>query len=466
MTSTVKTCVLDTNVLMHDPTALFRFEEHNVCVPLAVLEELDERKNGNGEVARNTRQALRFLNDLMVGVEPGKIEEGVPIAPAVPNGNGTHPTATGRLFFYLKPVPKLPGQLSSGLPDNKILGTALALTRARPERRITLVTKDTSLRIKAAVLGIHAEDYANDRVVDDLAVLYSGTEVLPETFWTQYKIIGSWKEADRTYYRVHGPNVARWYPGQCLCTEEGSSRTFEGTVLKVDGDEALLRSARNFRTERHAVSGVVARNREQNFALNMLLDPEVDFVTLAGTAGSGKTLMALAAALSQVERNQYKGIIVSRENIPVGEDIGFLPGTEEEKMTPWMGALVDNLEVLGKIKDGERKKDLAEVLNALFIRIRSFNFMRGRTIQERFFICDEAQNLTLKQMKTLITRVGPGTKLVCLGNIEQIDTPYLTETTSGLTYVVNRFKQWPHSGHITLKRGERSRLATFASGVL
>jgi PhoH-like ATPase len=239
-------------------------------------------------------------------------------------------------------------------------------------------------------------------------------------------------------------------------------------VRSIDGNGAVMELVRDYRNERHSTWGITARNREQNFALNLLLDPEIDFVTILGPAGTGKTLLTLAAGLAQtLESNRYSEIIMTRVTIPLGEDIGFLPGTEEEKMEPWMGALMDNLEVLTQSQEGGNWGRAAT--NDLLrnrIKIRSLNFMRGRTFLNRFLILDEAQNLTPKQMKALVTRAGPGTKLVCLGNIAQIDTPYLTETTSGLTYVVNRFRGWAHSGHITLVRGERSRLADYASDIL
>jgi PhoH-like ATPase len=233
--------------------------------------------------------------------------------------------------------------------------------------------------------------------------------------------------------------------------------------------------------QKHAVWGITARNREQNFALNLLMDPEIDFVTLLGQAGTGKTLLTLAASLTQtLETKRYSEIIITRVTVPVGEDIGFLPGTEEEKMTPWMGAIEDNLDVLNKPTEtsdkggaggsgaygGDWGRAATMDLIRSRIKIKSLNFMRGRTFINKFLIIDEAQNLTPKQMKTLITRAGPGTKVVCLGNIAQIDTPYLTEGSSGITYVVDRFKGWPHSGHITLQRGERSRLADHAAEVL
>ena len=273
----------------------------------------------------------------------------------------------------------------------------------------------------------------------------------------------SWKEEGHTFYSISGPDVADWYPSQCLYL--GDDGSFEAIVRSKRGEtEAVIELVEDFRLPRHNVWGINARNREQNFALNMLMDPELDFVTLIGSAGTGKTLLALAAGLTQVlDRNLYREIIMTRVTVPVGEDIGFLPGTEEEKMTPWMGALMDNLEVLTRPEGGEWGRAATHDLIKSRIRISSLNFMRGRTFLNKYIILDEAQNLTAKQMKTLITRAGPGTKMVCLGNIGQIDTPYLTETTSGLTYVVDRFKHWPHGGHVTLLRGERSRLADFAS---
>ncbi len=243
---------------------------------------------------------------------------------------------------------------------------------------------------------------------------------------------------------------------------------FDGIVRDKDGDTCVIEVIKNYMTDRHAVWGIKARNREQNFAFNLLMDPEIDFVSLSGTAGTGKTLLTLAAALAQtMDDKRYQEIIMTRVTVPVGEDIGFLPGTEEEKMSPWMGALMDNLEVLvGNDKNDTWEKQATTDLVRHRIKISSMNFMRGRTFLNKFIILDEAQNLTSKQIKTLITRAGPGTKVVCLGNIGQIDTPYLTETTSGLTYIVERFKEWEHSGHITLRRGERSRLADHATQIL
>ena len=461
--------VLDTNVLMHDPTALYRFQEHDIYLPMVVLEELDRGKKGMSEVARNARQASRFLDSLMQGADKADIDAGLPIQPLREGVGGHVLPATGRLFFQTEHLEiALLGGLPGSNPDNAILGVVQALHGRHPDKTVILVSKDINLRIKAAVLGTPAEDYANDQVLEDVDLLYTGVTTLAADFWDSHaKELDSWREEGRTFYRVRGPDVATWFPSQCLYME--GEEGIEAMVRdKPAPEEAIIELVTDHRVPRHNVWGITARNREQNFALNMLLDPDLDFVTLLGTAGTGKTLLALAAGLAQVlDKPVYRDIIVTRVTIPVGEDIGFLPGTEEEKMTPWMGALMDNLEVLTQGAKGGETGDWGRAVTTDLVRnrihIQSLNFMRGRTFLNRYIILDEAQNLTAKQMKTLITRAGPGTKIVCLGNIGQIDTPYLTETTSGLTYVVDRFKPWPHGGHITLIRGERSRLADFAS---
>ena len=457
--------VLDTNVLMHDPTAIFRFKEHDIFLPMIVLEELDKGKKGMSEVARNVRQASRFLDELMSNASKDEIDAGLPLPAPMNGSNGSD--EHGRLFFQTRHLPNLlPESLPGNTPDNNILGTALALQEERPESAVTVISKDINLRIKAAVIGISAEDYNNDQVLDDVSLLYRGEEELKNDFWNEHaKEMESWQEAGRTFYRVSGPDTEHWYPNQCIYMEGDSG--FEAIVRKREGSDAIIELVNDYRNPKHAVWGINARNREQNFALNMLMDPEIDFVSLLGTAGTGKTLLALAAGLAQtLDQNIYREIIMTRVTVPVGEDIGFLPGTEEEKMTPWMGALMDNLEVLTQTEGGEWARAATDDLLKSRIRIHSLNFMRGRTFLNKYLILDEAQNLTAKQMKTLITRAGPGTKIVCLGNVAQIDTPYLTETTSGLTYSVDRFKNWEHSGHITLLRGERSRLADFASDAL
>mgnify|MGYP002892893661 FL=1 len=324
------------------------------------------------------------------------------------------------------------------------------------------------MRIKATTLGIPAEDYLSDKVLDDTDMLYSGRMALPSDFWTTVgKSLKSWQDAGTTHYRFETKEAHRYIVNMCL-TIEGDP-DFMAIVTSVENKVVTIRLLRDYRT-RLKVWGIHARNAEQNMALNLLTDPEIDFVTLLGQAGTGKTLMTLAAALTQtIDERRFSEIIVTRATVSVGEDIGFLPGTEEEKMAPWMGALEDNLEVLHRSENntgGDWGRQATLDLIKARIRIKSMSFMRGRTFLKKFVIIDEAQNLSPKQMKTLITRAGPGTKIVCLGNIAQIDTPYLTEGSSGLTYVVERFQGWPHAATITLTRGERSRLADFATEVL
>ena len=465
MTSSKRIYVLDTNVLMHDPTALFRFEEHDVYLPMMVLEELDNGKKGMSEVARNVRQVSRFINELIEVNGPDKVSEGLQLKRPGELDLGVA-ESTGRLRFQTESTDGN-GRFGTVLPDNKILAAVMALHKSDPGTPAILVSKDINLRIKASIVGIPAEDYENDRALDDFNLLYTGSTQLPEDFWEKHNdSLKSWNERGGTFYEIKATEEETWRPNQYLYLP--GEESVELRVLKREQDKVTLRMAEDYRASQHAVWGITARNREQNFALNALMDPDIDLVTILGTAGTGKTLLALAAGLAQtMDQQRYREIIMTRVTVNVGEDIGFLPGTEEEKMTPWMGALTDNLEVLTHNQEGGSwGRAATNDLLASRIKIRSLNFMRGRTFLTRYVIIDEAQNLTPKQMKTLLTRAGPGTKMVCLGNVEQIDTPYLTETTSGLTYAVDRFKDWPHSAHVTLRRGERSRLADFASEVL
>jgi len=459
--------VLDTNVLIYDPAAIFRFEEHDIYIPMVVLEELDAGKKGLSESARNVRQVSRFLDELMHAATKEQIDRGLELPPSKA-GNHDKKPCSGRLFFQTRQlVSGLPDTLPGHSADNSILADTLALQREFADARVTLVSKDINMRIKAAIIGVHDEDYYSDKTIEDADLLFSGVEALPKDFWERNgRDIESWHEGSRTFYRIRGPTVREWHPNQFVY--EASDNGIEAIVRQCDGEVAVLELTRDYRGERSNIWGITARNREQNLALNLLMDPEIDFVTVLGPAGTGKTLLTLATGLAQtLENNRFTQIIMSRVTIPLGEDIGFLPGTEEEKMEPWMGALQDNLEVLTQSQEGGNWGRAAT--NDLLrnrIKIRSLNFMRGRTFLNRFIIVDEAQNLSPKQMRAVVTRAGPGTKMICLGNIAQIDTPYLTETTSGLTFVVNRFKGWAHSGHITLVRGERSRLADYASDIL
>ncbi len=454
--------VLDTNVLMHDPASLFRFEEHDIFLPMMTLEELDSHKKGMSEVARSARQVSRSLDSLVAACK-NPIEEGIPLS-ALGNAD-----AGGRLYFQTQSIAAaLPVSLPAGKADNQILGVVRALQEVHATREVVLVSKDINMRIKARALGLPAEDYTNDKVLEDTDVLYTGVMALPADFWDRHgKGMESWQQGGSTWYRINGPLASELLVNQFVYLD--GSPPFHAQVKEIRGKSAVLRVLRDYMHAKNAVWGITARNREQSFALNLLMDPECDFVTMIGQAGTGKTLLALAAGLAQtLESKRYAEIIVTRATVPVGEDIGFLPGTEEEKMAPWMGALEDNLEVLNKSDDsaGDWGRAATNDLIRTRIRIKSMTFMRGRTFIQKYLIIDEAQNLTPKQMKTLITRAGPGTKVVCLGNIAQIDTPYLTEGSSGLTFVVDRFKGWPHSGHVTLQRGERSRLADHAAEVL
>ena len=470
-----KLFVLDTNVLLHDPTSLFRFEEHDIFLPMIVLEELDGHKKGMTEVARNGRQASRTLDALAAA-------QGADMAKGLRLDSTGQRAAGGHLFFQTVPLDySLPTSLPPGKADNQILGVVEALRKLHAPRaeggshptgrEVVLVSKDINMRVKARALGLPAEDYQNDKALDDGDLLYSGALALPQDFWDKGgKNVESWQESGRSFYRITGSFAQQLMINQFVYYEAPGAASLYARVVEIRDKTAVLETLKDYGSHKNAVWGVNTRNREQNFAMNLLVNPEVDFVTLTGTAGTGKTLLALAAGLAQVlDERRYTEIIMTRATVSVGEDIGFLPGTEEEKMGPWMGALDDNLEFLAKGDGGNAGEWGRAATNELIrsrIKIKSMNFMRGRTFLNKYVIIDEAQNLTPKQMKTLITRAGPGTKIICMGNLAQIDTPYLTERSSGLTYVVDRFKGWPHSGHITLARGERSRLADFASEVL
>jgi PhoH-like ATPase len=463
-----KLFVVDTNVLLHDPTSVYRFEEHDVFLPIMTLEELDNNKKGVSEVSRNARQVTRTLDEI-VSSHSEAIEMGIALF------GPSHKLASGRLFLQTEAISSdLPSGLPTAKADNQILAVLIHLQRRAPERAVILVSKDINMRIKACALGLQAQDYFNDKVLEDSDLLYTGILELPANFWERHgQDMESWKRENRTIYRVKGPLCPKLLVNEFIYQE--GEQSLYAIVREVSGKTAQFETLTDHTHAKHGVWGITARNREQNFALNLLMDPDIDFVTLLGQAGTGKTLLTLAAALTQVlDSKRYSEIIMTRVTVPVGEDIGFLPGTEEEKMGPWMGALEDNLEVLTKGEDkgnagnegGEWGRAATHDIIRSKIKIKSLNFMRGRTFLDKFLIIDEAQNLTPKQMKTLITRAGPGTKVVCMGNIAQIDTPYLTEGSSGLTYVVDRFKGWAHSGHITLLRGERSRLADHAAKVL
>jgi len=446
-----KIYVLDTNVLIHDPDALSRFDEHDVVLPIVVLEEMDNVKRGVDELARNVREVSRYLDEIS---DVEDMAKGCPL----PGG--------GNLFFEMSHDVSdiLPESFAASYGDNRILAVTMTLQKESPDREVILVSKDINLRIKARAVGLVSEDYRSDRIVDDLDVLSSGQINLSDEQWAALsegmKVEGldhgnrytvTWPED------LQLPNVNSFItpPGEreiaYRCREVG-----EGRVVQMD-------DSYSYRSERHAVWGVQARNLEQDMAMNLLMDPEIDLVGLLGLAGSGKTLLALACGLQQtLDVGLYDRIVITRATVPMGQDIGFLPGTEREKMEPWMGAVKDNLSFLL----GEEAQDLYSVLGEHRIEIAALSFTRGRTFTRTWLIVDEAQNLTPHQMKTIVTRMGEGSKIIILGNNAQIDTPYLTARTNGLSKVAVQFAGWPYSGHIVLKESERSRLAAYAADVL
>jgi len=451
--------VLDTNVLIHDPAALYQFEEHDVVIPMTVLEELDKHKNGIREIARTARQVSRTLSDITSQVSFDEIQAGIPI----PGSIGV----TGRLRFLcyndLKPLDNLEDS-----PDNRILAETCRLRDDRPDASVILVTKDINLRVKAAALKVPVEDYLNDRAFSDQDVMSEGAKVYPDAgehgvgLWEALNVEVKVERADHhTYYKLSGEMPSDWHVGMLVSDCENGAN-FEAIIRELSPNSARLQLLSNYR--HHAgVWGVHAHDSRQNFTLNLLMDPDIDLVTIAGNAGTGKTFMTLAAALQQtLDMKGFERIVFTRAPIPMGEDIGFLPGTEEEKMSPWMGAFHDNMDnLLRDEKDGSSSwnNDATRSLIGSRVQIRSPGFMRGRTLNDTFLIIDEAQNFTPKQLKALITRAGRNTKIVCLGNVGQIDTPYLTANTCGMAAVVQNFRDWPHAGHITLRSVERSRLA-------
>jgi len=471
-----KLFVLDTNVFIHDPTSLMRFEEHDVFIPAMVIEELNGLKSDREKgLGRNSRQALRLLDQILEQREDADLTNGIPISllAAVTLSESCDTIApTGRLYFQTEDIAeRTPGAFHKDIPDNELLAVALHLKKERAAQQVVVVSKDINLRVKAATLGLHADDYKSDQVLDDIRLLYSGTEKLPADFWQTVTTKTCTRLGGYTFWDLETPLALEWRVNQFLYIENGKPEE-EYVVIEVNKENAKIRTITDYR--KHDVYGITARNREQNFALNALMDPEIDFVTLAGKAGSGKTLLSLAAALHQVlETRDYDKIIFTRETSSLGNDIGFLPGTEEAKMAPWLGALYDNLEVLaGKpvSKKGDPETDKAMKGGKLgnpfldnAINIRSLNFMQGRTLLRKFFIVDETQNITAKQAKDLVTRAGPGTKVIFLGNLAQVATVYLSGTSSGLAYVVDKFNGYEHGAHITLIGTERSRLADYAA---
>lgn len=447
--------VLDTNVLLHDPYCLFRFAEHDIFVPFVTLEELDNKKAGSADVNRNARQATRLIEEVVS--QEGDMSSGY----ALKTVSGT---ARGRLFVQQHGLPFLENE-HLRKNDNLYLSVLHHLSKDARWDEVRMVSKDINLRIKARAMGFIAEDYRHDHAIEDADLIYKGLrEVAEETFYAQPDL-RSWTDEGIHYVEV---SATDYIPNEFIRLLPSGSLL---RVLEVAKDEGitLFEHVEDYSKPRNAVLGVCARTTEQSAAFSLLLDPEVDLVALLGPAGTGKTLLALSSALEQVEAGRYESILFTRAATPLGEDIGFLPGSEEEKMTPWLGAMFDNIEYLAtsiEERDGIGAAHKFKQFAKENIDIRAMTFMRGRTFHRRFVIIDEAQNLTPAQVKALITRAGEGAKIVVLGNLAQIDSPYLTETSSGLAYLVERFKGWAHFGSLVLGSGERSRLASEANSRL
>ncbi|GFN30375.1 PhoH family protein [Paenibacillus xylaniclasticus] len=441
-----KIFVLDTNVLLHDPQAIFAFDDNEVIIPAIVLEEIDSKKRLADELGRNARTVSRLLDRMR---EEGHLHEGI----VLPSGGLLKVELNHRSFVR---VQEMFGEMSN---DNRILAVALNYHMEEQEKgtnaRIVLVSKDVLVRIKADVLGLEAQDYLSDRTVSatDLYGGYSTLHVHPSVIDEFYTY---------RFLLIKSLNLpVRLYPNEfvILRDEMGTSKS---ALLKVSQDGVRLEP---LYLSNDAVWGITARNAQQRMALELLLNDDIPLVTLTGKAGTGKTLLALAAGLLKVEdEHKYKKLLIARPVVPMGKDIGYLPGEKEEKLRPWMQPIYDNLEYLF---DTKKSGDIDKILMGLgSIQVEALTYIRGRSIPGQFIIVDEAQNLTRHEVKTIVSRVGEGSKIVLMGDPEQIDHPYLDAISNGLTHIVERFKSESLSGHITLEKGERSKLAQLAADLL
>lgn len=438
----MKTFILDTNVLLYDPHALYRFEDNNIIIPITVIEEIDRFKKDMNETGRNARHISRLMDQLR---KDGSLINGI----ALETGG------TVRVEIYEEKVLKrLPPELRVDRGDNRILAVAVDLHERDNSIPVILVTKDTNLRIKADALGLVAEDYESDKV--DIEELYPGYVEI---------------ETDPvTIDRIHGQGFTEFtgdfYPNQFVTLKDQLNPS-HSAICRYDSTQKRLVTLR--KAGKDGVWSIHPRNREQSFALDTLLDDNVKLVTLVGKAGTGKTLLAIAAGLHKVaEENVYNRLLVSRPVFPMGRDLGFLPGDIEEKLTPWMQPIFDNVELLLSGHEAEKRhsKGYKELMAMGILDIEALTYIRGRSIPNQYMIVDEAQNLTPHEIKTIITRAGEGTKIVLTGDPYQIDNPYVDASSNGLTYVVERFKEQAISGHITMTKGERSELAELAANLL
>ncbi|MGV8844420.1 MAG: PhoH family protein [Pseudomonas sp.] len=443
---------LDTNVLIHDPNALLNFEEHQVAIPMTVLEELDKLKAGKLGIAAECRQAIRLIDQILGTATPQEVESGVPI----PRGKNQ---PCGFLSILMSKRIETIAWLPEDLNDNKIINQLVQLQVARPGLSVVLVTKDINMRLKARACGIEAEDYHTDQLVDDISLLPKGYHTVNGSFWDRVSTVETRQERGRTWHRVQlTDNLPAVHINEFILDEQG----FVGWIKGIQADELLILDLHQEPLLHQEAWGLRPRDIYQSLALYALLDPDIHLVNLTGAAGSGKTILALAAAIEQtMVTKRYRRIIATRSVQGLDQEIGFLPGTEAEKMEPWLGAITDNLEAL-HMDDENTHGSVDYILQKVPLQFKSLNYIRGRSFQQSLILIDECQNLTPHQMKTIITRAGTGSKVVCLGNLAQIDTPYLSAPSSGLTYLTERFKDFPLGVHITLQGVPRSLLAEYA----
>ncbi|WP_442112289.1 PhoH family protein [Pseudomonas sp. NUPR-001] len=448
--------VLDTNVLIHDPNALLNFEEHHVAIPMTVLEELDKLKTGKQTIAAECRQAIRLIDQTLGDATPADVEQGVPIQRGKSGPKG--------FLSILMTARNEPNRLlPETLNDNIIINQLLELRSRRKDLDVVLVTKDINMRLKARACGIAAEDYSTDQLVDDVSLLSKGYHSVTGSFWDRVSKVETRQERGRTWHRVQmTDNLPAVHINEFIIDEQG----FVGWIKGIREDELLLLDLHQEPLLHQEAWGLKPRDIHQSLALFALLDPDIHLVNLTGAAGSGKTILALAAAIEQtMVSKRYRRIIATRSVQGLDQEIGFLPGTEAEKMEPWLGAITDNLEAL-HMDDESTHGSVDYILERVPLQFKSLNYIRGRSFQQSLILIDECQNLTPHQMKTIITRAGTGSKVICLGNLAQIDTPYLSATSSGLTYLTERFKDFPNGVHITLQGVPRSILAEYAESHL
>lgn len=456
-----KLYILDTNVLLHDPACLTEFKEQDIVIPMTVLEELDSIKDRKKTVAQEARIAIRAIDRILSDASPEEVTSGVPIKGA----GGPEESPLGRLSIFpdhelAMHKGFLPSQDSN---DNQIINSALHLQSLHAQRQVILVTKDINMRLKALGVGLkRVEDYRTDQLISDIDLLTPGYRHIPGDFWAGVPSVDSHQDGGRTYHRIATEVVPESFPNEYLFDDHG----FAARVTAVDQSSLILVDiSQRFLMDRDCWA-ISPLNLPQAFAMDALMDPGIDLCILNGAAGSGKTLLALASCLEMViEQKRFNKIIVTRSTPPVAEDIGFLPGTEEEKMTPWLAAIHDNLEAMHE-HDEQPQSSIKYTIEKANIQFKSLNFVRGRSIQDALVLVDEAQNLTPSQLKTLLTRCGRGTKMICLGNLAQIDSNYLTPLTSGLTYIVERFRDYDGAATLHLESVVRSALAEYAESHL